>query len=300
MKAILDVKLFSTLALILALAIAPVFSNAFAQSDNVEESENMDELEEVQDELQDNEVDEIEEDVEDEQQTDESERIRELREKYRDQLKEEREAIRDQMKEERDAYRDQIKTHIDQLKEKRKALHDEFRPFISDISPRDYAGPVDPDREPDLIFKGEVAGWAILGGKAYPAEMHLSGEAFHAGHGMWQLTATGEITVEGHTAILDLKGHARENYVMLHGSGMLSTNDEPTIRVQLRGHYAPTANGDEFAIAFTNAVVHNTNNGHRIPLALVGSVVTESVSDTGIIPVVPEVDTAPTIDEILS
>ena len=284
MKKILDVKLFSALALILAVAIAPISSTAFAQANTVEDL-----------------VDEIEEEVDDEQRTAERERIRELREKYSDQLKEERKMIRDQMKEQRDAYRDQIKTHIDQLKEKRKALQDEFRPFISDISPRDYVGPVDPDREPDLIFKGESAGWAVLGGKAYPSEMYLSGEAFHARHAMWKLTATGEITVEGHTAMLDLKGHARGNHVMLHGSGILSTTDEPTIRIQLRGHYAPAANGEEFAIAFTNAVVHNANNGHRIPLALVGSVIVEQVSDIEIVPeAAPEIDDALTIDEVLS
>lgn len=282
MKTILDAKLFSVLALIMVLAIAPISSQAFAQSDDVK-------------------VDEIEQDIDDEQKTDESERIRELREKYSDQLKDERKEIRDQMKEQRDAYRDQVKAHIDQLKDKRQALQDEFRPLISDISPRDIVGPVDPDREPDLTFTGNVAGWAVLGGKAYPTEMKLSGDAFHAGKGIWQLTATGEITVEGHTAILDLKGHARGNYVMLHGSGTLSTNDEPTIRVQLRGYYAPTANGEEFAIAFTNAVVHNSNNDHRIPLVLVGSVMAYPVSDIEIIPeTLPETDNAPTIDEIFS
>lgn len=281
MKTILDAKLFSALVLIMVLAIAPISSQTFAQSDDVE-------------------VD-VEQDIDNEQKTTENERIKELREKYRDQLKDERKEIRDQMKEERDAYRDQIKTHIDQLKDKRQALQDEFRPLISDISPDDIVGPIAPDREPDLTFIGNVAGWAVLGGKAYPTEMKLSGEAYHAGKGVWQLTATGEITVEGHTATLDLKGHARGNHVMLHGSGILSTNDEPTIRVQLRGHYAPTANGEEFAIAFTNAVVHNSNNGHRIPLALVGSVMVFPVSDIEIIPeTLPETDDVPTIDEIFS
>lgn len=285
MKKILDAKIFSALTLILVLAIAPISSQTFAQSDDVEAEADV----------------EVQQDINDEQQTDEREKIRELREKYRDQLKDERKEIRDQMKEQRDAYRDQVKSHIDQLKDKRQALQDEFRPLISDISPDDIVGPISPDREPDLTFTGDVAGWAVLGGIAYPTEMKLSGDAYHVGKGVWHLTATGEITVEGHTATLDLKGHARGNHVMLHGSGILSTNDEPTIRVQLRGHYAPTANGEEFAIAFTNAVVHNSNNGHRIPLALVGSVMAFPVSDIEIIPeTLPETDNAPTIDEIFS
>ena len=285
MKTILDTKLFSALALIMVLAIAPISSQVFAQSDDVKVETNAD----------------VEQDINDEQQTDEREKIRELREKYRDQLKDERKEIRDKMKEERDAYRDQVKAHIDQLKDKRQALQDEYRPLISDISPDYIVNPIAPDREPDLTFTGNVAGWAVLGGVAYPTEMKLSGDAYHVGKGVWQLTATGEITVEGHTAILDLKGHARGNHVMLHGSGILSTNDEPTIRVQLRGHYAPTTSGEEFAIAFTNAVVHNSNNGHRIPLALVGSVMAFPVSDIEIIPeTLPETDNLPTIDEIFS
>lgn len=275
MNTILDAKLFSVLALILALAIAPVSNGAFAQTEDIDatdEKQNESDRKRIKDE------------------------IRALTEQF----KEERTQIRDQ-NDNRDSARDQIEQLRDQYK-------DRIRSYITDVRP-DIANIPDIDREPDLKFynNSDITGWAVLGSQAYGATMtSFEGTAIHMGKGVWKVSSTADIKVSERLVKLDLNGFARSGHMMLHGTGTLVTetleesDNDPEIRVVLRGHYAPVAESDnEFAIAFTNAQVHNTNTGHRIPLALVGSVIVESLG-TEPVPIAPKVSDVPTIDEVLS
>ncbi len=269
MNTILDAKLFSVLALILVIAIAPVSIGVFAQTEDVDATEELNESDRKR--------------IKDE--------IRTLTEQY----KAERIQIRDQNND-RDTARDQIEQLRDQYK-------DRIRSYISDVRP-DIANIPDIDREPDLKFynNGDITGWAVLGGQAYGATMTtFEGEAIHMGKGVWKVSSTADIYVSERHVKLDLNGFARSGHIMLHGTGTFGESDDKSdIRVVLRGHYAPVAGSDnEFAIAFTNAQIHNTNSGHRIPLALVGSVIVESLG-TEPVSIAPEVSDVPTIDEILS
>lgn len=256
-----DVKLFSTLALILAVAISPLSSTAFA--------EDVDKIE-VDEEVK---VDQVK--IEGEDKNADKKRIKEDLKKLREQLGEERKQLRDQYKNNPQEIREQMK----QLKD---AYKDKIRAYINDIRPHIVDRPYDGDRsdvngEPDISFYGSATGWAILGGKAYDATISLEGKASHISNGVWKVYSTGTIIVSGHEAVLDLNGFTRSGHIMLHGTGTLVGSDgEQDIRVQLRGNYAPIAESDnEFAIAFTNAVVHNIDTGHRIPLSLVGSIMVE-------------------------
>ena len=238
MNTILDVKLFSALALILVMAIAPVSNGVFAQTEDIDETE-------------------------EEQNESDRKQIRDEIRALTEQFKEERAQIRDK-NEDRDSTRDQIEQLRDQYK-------DRIRSYITDVRP-DIANIPDIDREPDLKFYnyGDITGWAVLGGQAYSATMTVfEGEAIHMKKGVWKVSSTADMYVSERFVKLDLNGFARSGHIMLHGTGTLGDSDsDPEIRVVLRGHYAPIAESDnEFAIAFTNAQVHNTNTGHRIPLA---------------------------------
>lgn len=266
----LDVKLFSVLALILVIAIAPISNSVFAQTDDVDATE---------------------------EELNESDR-KQIRDEVRaltEQFKEERAQIRDQNNDS-DATRDQIEQLRDQYK-------DRIRSYITDVRP-DIANIPTIDREPDLEFfnNGPITGWAVLGGQAFGTEMtNFKGEAIHMGKGVWKVTTTSAtIDVSGHPVELTLNGFARSGHLMLHGTGSLVDDTEPDIRVVLRGHYAPVAGSEnEFAIAFTNAQVHNTNTGHRIPMALVGSVTVQSLGPESV-PITPELSDVPNIDDVLS
>lgn len=269
MKKLLDTKFFSVLALILVVAIAPVSNSVFAQTDDnaTDVQQNESDRKKIRDE------------------------VRALTEQF----KEERAQIRDQS-DDRDLARDQIEQLRDQYKDRIRAYITDVRPDIADIP--------DIDRAPDLGFKnnGPITGWAVLGGKAYETTMtEFNGEAIHMGKGVWKVSATAFIQVSERLVKLDLNGFARSGHLMLHGSGILGETDtDPDIRVVLRGHYAPVADSEnEFAIAFTNAQVHNTSTGHRIPMALVGSVLVEKYGPEPE-PLVPELSDVPSIDEILS
>ncbi len=275
MKKLFEAKVFSVLALILVIAIAPVSTAAFAQTD----------------------VDATDEELNESDRKQIKDQIRALTEQF----KEERSQIRDQNND-RDATRDQIEQLRDQYK-------DRIRSYITDVRP-DIANIPDIDRDPDIEFfnNGPITGWAVLGGQAFETSMtDFRGEAIHMGKGVWKVSATAAIEVttadtdvSTRTVDLVLNGFARSGHLMLHGTGSLNDDGEPDIRVVLRGHYAPVAGSEnEFAIAFTNAQVHNTNTGHRIPMALVGSVFVENYG-TDSLPIVPEITNAPTVDEVLS
>lgn len=270
MKKLLEAKLFSVLSIILVIAIAPVSNNAFAQTedtDATDEKQNESDRKKIRDE------------------------VRALTEQF----KEERAQIRNQ-NDDRDSVRDQIEQLRDQYK-------DRIRSYITDVRP-DIADMPDIDREPDLGFYNiePITGWAVLGGQAFDTTMtDFKGEAIHMGKGVWKVSASAKIEIDNHPVELDLNGFARSGHLMLHGTGTLDGTDaDPDIRVVLRGHYAPVAGSEnEFAIAFTNAQVHNTNTGHRIPMALVGSVFVERYGPEPV-PLTPELSNVPSIDEILS
>lgn len=266
----LDTKLFSVFALILVIVIAPISNDTFAQSEGIDTTE-------------------------DEQNESDRKRIKDEVRTLTEQFKEERAQIRDQNND-RDSARDQIEQLRDQYK-------DRIRSYITDVRP-DITNIPHIDREPDLGFYNidPITGWAVLGGQAFDTTMtDFKGEAIHMGKGVWKVSATAYIDISERHVKLDLNGFARSGHLMLHGTGTLGENDvDPDIRVVLRGHYAPVAGSEnEFAIAFTNAQIHNTNTGHRIPMALVGSVIVENYG-TESIQIAPEVADVPNIDEILS
>lgn len=133
----------------------------------------------------------------------------------------------------------------------------------------------EPDREPDLSFRGETNGWTIVGGHAHKSSIVLSGHAFKAGERMWKISTTGDITVGDRKAELDLKGVAAGHKIMLQGNGMLENGEE--VRLILVGHYAPTTEDGIFAVAFTHGMFHNTNTGDRLTMMQVGSIHVESI-----------------------
>jgi|GEM_PF-2316780 len=127
----------------------------------------------------------------------------------------------------------------------------------------------DADRIADLKFNGTTSGWAIVGNTAHPSSIELAGEAYNVGGSTWMLKSAGSLKVGDRDVILELKGHARGNMILLHGAGTLS--DGESVRIHLKGHFAPTGNENEFALAFTNASVQYLESGIRIQLMQVGS-----------------------------
>ena len=276
MKSKIGAKLFTALALVMAIAISPAASAAFAEGD-------VDEVE-----IEDIEVDGVESD---EQKNTDKQQIKDEIRKLRDEIREERKQLRDQYKDNPDELRDQLKQLRDEYKNKIRPYINDLRPYITD---RPIDDRPDVDRKADLKFHGKASGWAILGGQAFPSTIGLTGEAFHVGKGVWKIHSNGLITVSNHKAELVLKGTAKSGKIMLHGTGTLvGSDDKADIRIQLRGHYAPVAGSEnEFAIGFTHAQIHNKETGHRIPLSLVGSVMVENVGPE---PVEPEFSDIPQI-----
>ncbi|MGQ0376531.1 MAG: hypothetical protein ACT4OW_03380 [Nitrososphaerota archaeon] len=132
-----------------------------------------------------------------------------------------------------------------------------------------------PDRAPDLSFKGQTSGWAVIGDLAHKSSISLSGQAFKAGERMWKISTTGDITIGDRKAELDLKGVATGHKIMLQGNGILQNGEE--VRLTLVGHYAPTTEEEVFAIAFTNGMFHNINTGERLTMMQVGSIHVEPI-----------------------
>lgn len=167
--------------------------------------------------------------------------------------------------------KEKIQDRNDELKRKIKdviiqrtdRITDELRPMIRDVVS-------DVDRRPDLTFRGQTEGWAIVGGVAHKSSLSLAGDAHHIGGGNWKIKTDGDLVVADRNAELDLTGFARGNVIYLQGNGSLDNGE--TFRIILRGHFAPTTDDNVYAVAFTNAGIHYTNNGIRVPLMLVGSI----------------------------
>lgn len=168
------------------------------------------------------------------------------KDKLNDDLKRLREKIADRKSKIVDKNADRISDKIDRIKEK---------PF---------------DKIADLKYAGKTSGWAILGGTAFPSSIVISGEGHNQGNGNWRITAVGDLSVADRTAKLDMAGHVRANQITLQGTGTL--NDGTAIKIHIMGHYATTDNTGEFAIAFTNSHIQYMDNGARMPLMQVGSV----------------------------
>lgn len=143
---------------------------------------------------------------------------------------------------------------------------------------RDVVSVNEVDRRPDLTFRGNTDGWAIIGGKAIESSIALGGDAHHLGGGNWKIKSEGELTVGDRHAKMELTGFARGNMIYLQGSGALDNGE--AFRVVMRGHFAPTTEDNVYAIAFTNAGIHYSNNGIRIPLMQVGSVIVVDTTPT--------------------
>ena len=139
------------------------------------------------------------------------------------------------------------------------------------------------DKVADLTYRGKTSGWAILGGMAFPSSIGISGEGYNQGGGNWRITAVGDIAVADRTAKLDLTGHVKGNLISLQGTGTLS--DGTAIKIHLKGNYAPTSNTNEYAITFTNSHIQYMDNGARMPLMQVGSVIVTPVVTPVPIPV---------------
>ena len=285
----------SVFALLMILAIAPVTTGAFAQSAEGDVSASTDVS--ASGEVSPNEVDvevdvetdvdaDVEIDTETDSETDETSNddgiSKEDRKEKRDEIREERKQQRDDMKdrmkelrkEHRDAQKENRQEYRDQRAEDIKAFRDriadefgdKIRHFDSDVRHQ----PIDPDRIPDLKFDGSTSGYMIIGGQAWSSDIYLQGSAYHVTGKMWKVHSTGEIEVADRHAKLEMKGFARGNNLVLNGSGELDNGEK--VRLFLRGHFAPTPESGIFAIAFTQAGVHNINTGERIPLMHVGEV----------------------------
>ncbi len=269
----------SAIALFLVLMIAPVSTAAFAQTTDADEPDTQTTTDNtgVTTDSEDGDGVSDEETETDVQETDESgeDQVRDLKKQF----KEDRKAIKDQYKDERKELRDQYK---DQRKDLRELYKDRLRNSdIAVVRPT----PIDPDRTPDVTFEGSTSGYVILGGQAWESKIGLfDGSAYHVHNGMWKVKTSGEISVADRYAELDLKGFAKGNKITLHGGGTLDNGEK--VRLVLRGHFAPTPEYGVFAMAFTNAGVHNINTGERIPLMHVGSVTVTPTGETDIAPAI--------------
>jgi hypothetical protein len=266
----------SAIALLLVLMIAPVSTAAFAQNTDVDEPDTQTAIDDIEVTTDSDEDDNAvnDEDVEtDVEETDES--VEDQRKDLREQHKEDRKAIKDYYKDERKNLKDQYKDQRTDLKEQYK---DRLRDSnISVVRPV----PIDPDRMPDVTFEGGTNGYALLGGQAWESYITLDGSAYHVHNGMWKVKTSGEISVAGKIATLDLKGFAKGNKLILHGNGILDGDQK--IRLSLKGFFAPTGNSEDtgvFAIAFTQAGVHNINTGERLHLMQVGEVTVTPTGDS--------------------
>ena len=252
MNANKDAKLLSTLALILAVAIAPISTAAFAQVDTIANDES--DVSTVDETTVDTEVNDTE---------DYSTTVDETR-------------------------RDEIKAKMDELREKRAEKIEEFKDRVkdtyqdrlrTDVRPDTRPYDVAPDRVPDLTFSGDASGWTLIGSHAWKSSTTLDGEAWHIKGDIWKIHSKGTLEVAGRTVDVELKGFAQGHRLILHGTGYIG---EDPIRVFIRGHYAPTVDYGVFAIAFTQMGVQNQNTGAKFIMAQVGSVI---VTPTGDVPI---------------
>ena len=252
MNANKETKFLSALALVLALAIAPISTAAFAQEDNV-----AGEASDVS--TANTTVEPIDEKVEDES-TNVDDETR------RDEIKQKMDELREKRAEKIEEFKDRVKdTYQDRLR--------------TDVKPDTRPYDVAPDRAPDLTFSGEASGWTVIGSHAWKSSTILNGEAWHIRGDIWKVHAKGTLNVADRSVEVELKGFANGHRLTLHGTGYVG---EDPIRVFIRGHYAPTVDYGVFAIAFTQMGVQNQNTGAKFTMAQVGTV---KVTPTGDVPI---------------
>ena len=262
MKSKKDTQLLTALALILAVALAPVSTAAFAQEDQTDAVDDFDEVDVA--EPVDSSTDEASTDnVSDEVDETDREKMRdEIREKMRDIREQTKEKIRELKEQRADKIRDFKEKMSDQYK-------DRIRDAGTDVRPYDF----DPDREPDLRFDGGADGWAMIGGYAYDASTKLVGEAYHVRGSVWKVHVTegSTISIGDRTGIpVELTGTAHGHRLMLHGTAEISEGVH--VKIALRGHYAATQTEGVFALSLDALGYHTDSNNGRIPLAQVGQV----------------------------
>ncbi len=257
-----DAKLLSALALVMAIALAPVSSAAFAQTDadtsnqaKVDASASSETKVDAAGVSAESQVD-ANISAETDEVTDEiTENDRNITDEMRDRMK--------QLKDQR----------VDKIRDMKERLTDEYkdrvRPDLStDVRPHDIA----PDRAPDLYFKGQVDGWSLIGGFAYESSTSLAGEAYHVRGSVWKVHVTdGQIEIGKRTVTIeDMKGYAKGNHLVLRG--VVNLSEEVQVNIGLAGHFAPTKERGEFALALTKLFYQNDQNSGRIHLAQVGEV----------------------------
>lgn len=179
--------------------------------------------------------------------------------------KEQRKAYVKEIKEQRQLLKDQLKDLNDQRKNR---LGDTFDERIQDV-------------EFTLSVNGVTSGWAVVDGKAFPAEFILDANASHAEKRGMIITGTGTIFIGDREITFDLKGFAKNNRVHMNGV----SQDDDSIKIHLKGHFAPIADSDDsYALAFTRAAITAESSDVKVPLVLVGDVtVTPTITDESVI-----------------
>jgi len=244
MNANKDIKFLSALALILAIALAPVLTAAFAQDDSVDSDVS---VSTTVDATETN-ADETDETVDNKSKDEIKEKMEELRKQRAEKIQEFKDKIRDE-------YKDRLRT---------------------DVSPNVRPYDIPPDRQADLTFTGEASGWTLIGGYALESSTILNGEAWHIKGDIWKIHSKGALHVGDRTVDVEFKGFANGHRLILHGTGYVG---EDPIRVFIRGHYAPTVDYGIFAIAFNQMGVQNLNTGAKFTMAQNGDVTVTPTSD---------------------
>ena len=192
--------------------------------------------------------------------------------------KEQRKAYSKEIKEQRQSLKDQLKDLNDQRKNR---LGDTFDERIQNV-------------EFTLSVEGITSGWAIVDGKAFPAEFILNVDAGHAEKRGIVFSGIGTIFIGDREVTFDLKGFAKNNRVHINGV----SQDDDSIKIHLKGHFAPIADSeDSYALAFTRAAITTESSDVKVPLVLVGDVtVTPTITDE---PVVDETDSEDVATDVL-
>ncbi len=139
----------------------------------------------------------------------------------------------------------------------------DIAPELSDVKPTDVF-----EVHPQVEFKGETQGWAIIGGYAFETSIYIEGTAVKRTDGKWKVKAEGTMKVEDRDVKLLLKGKAFDGKLRLHGSGVLDSGLE--FRISLVGNYAPSLVENEYALGFKAAKIKFSEDSIRIPLMQVG------------------------------
>jgi len=169
-------------------------------------------------------------------------------------------------------YKEERKQLFDSLKEQRNDIKAQIQEFRDNRPTDRYL----PEVEPTLGFIGTTDGWAEIGGKAYPITFSLDGKAGQIGERGWKLSGNGTAQVGERTVDFDLNGFAKKNHIGIKGV----SQDNESVMIHLRGHFAPIAGNDgSYALAFKGAVA-NTESDIKVPLVLVGEVETFSLDST--------------------